>query len=244
MKNTNSDLLVRRFSFTIALATALLTLVTFVIAVSTPPLSGPFCRAGCFEYPFHDVASRFPRDYYWMFPGMVLAIVSLALLAVIHHHAHPGRRVFSGLGLAFGAISTAILFTDYFVQVTVIQPSLIQGEFDGIALLSQYNPHGLFIALEEVGYLMLNVAFFVMVPVFQEKTGVHRTIRIAGIIGFAAAIISLVYISITLGLQREYVFEVVIILIVWLQLSIISFALTRQYFSTFRDQTSENEFNT
>ncbi len=32
--------------------------------------------------------------------------------------------------------------------------------------MPQYNPHGLFIALEEIGYVMMAVSFFAVAPVF------------------------------------------------------------------------------
>jgi hypothetical protein len=34
-----------------------------------------------------------------------------------------------------------------------LQPSLLAGETEGIAMLSQFNPHGLFIILEEPGFI-------------------------------------------------------------------------------------------
>ena len=47
---------------------------------------------------------------------------------------------------------------DYFLQLTVVVPSLQAGETDGLSLFTQYDPHGLFIAMEALGYLMLTVA--------------------------------------------------------------------------------------
>jgi hypothetical protein len=43
---------------------------------------------------------------------------------------------------------TALIAGDYFIQLTVVQPSVLQGKVDGLLLWSQYNPHGIFIALE------------------------------------------------------------------------------------------------
>jgi len=51
-----------------------LTLVSFGIAIATPPRSGPFCAmASCVTYPYTDVAAFFSRDYLWMFPGILVA---------------------------------------------------------------------------------------------------------------------------------------------------------------------------
>lgn len=52
----------RGFGMIVAAASAGLTFLTFVIAVSTLPLSGPFCRDGCFTYPYLEIADRFPRQ--------------------------------------------------------------------------------------------------------------------------------------------------------------------------------------
>jgi len=43
--------------------------------------------------------------------------------------------------------------------LTVVQTCLPKGEVDGLSLWSQYNPHGLFIGLEDAGYLSMGVAF-------------------------------------------------------------------------------------
>jgi len=61
-----------KFGYYMAIITTLLTIVTFGIAVNTPPFSGPFCKGPCFQYPYLDIAGRFPRDYYWMYPAIVL----------------------------------------------------------------------------------------------------------------------------------------------------------------------------
>ncbi len=36
----------------------------------------------------------------------------------------------------------------------------MKGEKEGISLLTQFNPHGIFIALKEVGYLLMSLSFF------------------------------------------------------------------------------------
>lgn len=77
------------------------------------------------------------------------------------------KKIYGYIGLSFSIISATILLIDYFVQISVIQPSLLQGETEGIAILTQYNPHGIFIALEEIGYLMMSLSFLCVAPVFR-----------------------------------------------------------------------------
>ena len=80
METTESEKSILKFGYTISLATALLTIITFAIAILTPPLSGPFCTTGGFLYPYTDIAGRFPRDYYWMYPAMVLMVSYLLMM--------------------------------------------------------------------------------------------------------------------------------------------------------------------
>jgi hypothetical protein len=145
-----------RLGFYVSIFLAILSLITFVIAFTTLPISGPFCKEGCIEYPYSDIISRFPHDYIWMYPTILLNIVFVVFMVCIHQLATKEKKIFSQLGLIFAIIVATILITNYFVQVSVIQPSIEKGETVGIALLTQYNPHGVFIALEEIGFIMMS----------------------------------------------------------------------------------------
>jgi len=216
----NKSLIMNKFGSYIAITTSILALGTFIIAVLTPPLSGPFCQGNCFEYPFLDIASRWPRDYFWMFPAMVLTLLYVVFFVIIHFYAEERRKIFSLTAVIFASLSALILVTDYFIQVSVIQPSLINGESDGISILTQYNPHGLFIALEELGYLFMSISFlFVAIAIPKtSKTGI--AVRWVFITGFVLSLISLLVICLTLGIKREYIFEITIITIDWFVLII------------------------
>lgn len=219
-----------KFGRTISLITGILTLATFTIAILTPPLSGPLCLEDCFEYPFTEIADRYPRDYYWMYPAILLSFVYVVFIASIHYSPSNDRKLFSSIALIFGVMSSLLLSTDYFIQVSVIQPSLLSGETEGIAILSQYNPHGIFIVLEEFGFFLLITSLFFLFPIFHEKNGNQKALKWTSIIGLVIAIISFVIISLQFGIMREYRFEIAIISIAWLQLIVISFLSTR-YFS-------------
>lgn len=209
---------VNLLGFYAAILSAILTLVTFGIAFFTPPLSGPYCTGPCFEYPYSDIASRFPRDYFWMYPAILLFLVYFALMVCIHYYAPVEKKVFSHIGLSLALISAAVLIIDYFVQVSVIQPSLVNGETEGIALLTQFNSHGIFIALEDLGYLTMAAAFLFMAPVFSGTNRLEGAIRWIFILSFVLTIIALVIISMQFGIFREYRFEIIAISINWLAL--------------------------
>ena len=115
-------------------------------------------------------------------------------------------------------IGALILLADYFVQFSVVPISLMSGETEGITLLTQYNPHGIFIALAELGYLMMSVSFLFMTPVFVNKNRLESAVRWIFIISFVLVVASLIIISIKFGLDRQDRFEVVVISINWLAL--------------------------
>lgn len=218
-----------QFGWYVSILTAILTIISFGTAICTPPLSGPFCTGSCFEYPYHDIAGRFPRDYYWMYPAILLSFSYLTMMIALYHAIPPEKRLFGMLGVSFAIMASFTLASNYFIQVSVVQPSLLAGETDGIALLTQFNPHGIFIVLEEIGFTLMVISFFVMYPVFNGPNKLDKTIRWTTIISFWAAILSFILISVIHGIHREYRYEVAIITITWLELIFIGF-LFASYF--------------
>lgn len=209
-----------RVGFYSAIFTTAITVVTFGLAMTAIPISGANCPAGCVGYPYLDTVAQFPRDYLWMYPAVLLVLSYVVVMAAIHAYASPQKKIFSQIGLCFAVISAFLLFTDYFVQFSVVPISLMNGETEGIPLLTQYNPHGVFIALEEAGYLMMSLSFLWMAPVFADKKRLETAVRWIFIIAFVLTVISLAAVSIRYGLDRQDRFEVAVISINWLVLII------------------------
>jgi hypothetical protein len=215
-----------RFGFWIALSTGFLTLITFIVAIMTPPLSGPFCREGCYQYPYLDIASRFPRDYYWMFPAMVATLLFVALIIALHERCAPGKRGLSFLAVVLSAMGALVLVGDYFIQVAVIQPSVLAREADGVSILSQYNPHGLFIALEELGYILMSLSLAVAALPMTVSTRLEKAVRWLFLV---QALVGMGLLFLIVGMKghaREYLFEIAIISVVWLALIAGAFMLS------------------
>lgn len=204
----------------VAVTTAVLTAVTLGIAVATPPLSGPLCTAGCSSYPWADAAARFPRDFVWMFPAIPLMVAVVALFICVDRLTPARFRIFSQLGLWLGAAGALIIAADYFVQLAVIPPSLSAGEGLSVAALSQYNPHGVFIALEELGFLLIGAGLFVVARAFFPSA-----VSWVGITGFVLDVAAFAGISAAYGIHREYRFEIAVISIVMLTLLTVSVLL-------------------
>lgn len=222
MNNTETQDIARkiagRLGFWFAILTAVSALTAFAIAVATPPISGPFCQSGCVTYPYANVVSFVPHDYIWMYPGILLTPMFVILMACIHYYVDDEKKIFSQIGSCFALISAVAITTDYFIQLAVIQPSLLKGETEGLALFSQYNPHGIFIALEDLGYLMLSLAFLFVGTVFVKEERLERIIRWLFILSSLISIGAFIVLSLIYGQNLEYRFEVTIIAINWITL--------------------------
>jgi len=225
-----------RFGYFTSILTLILAFITFGIAICTPHLSGPFCVGTCFEYPYTDILSRFPRDYFWMYPAILLTLCYLVFMICIHNYVLENKRIFSQIGVLSAVISTVILVVDYFLQVSVVQQSLLLGETDGIALLTQFNPHGLFIALEDIGYIMMSLSFLFMAFAISKSTRLEKSLRWVFIISFILMIISLVAVSFKYGINREYRFEVAVITIDWFALIVAGILMSKIFKQTIKNQ--------
>ncbi len=222
--NTNHDAdstsaaTANRVGFYAALLTAVVAIVTFGLAITAVPKSGANCVAGCFAYPYLDTIAQFPKDYLWMPPATALVLAYVALMASIHASAAAPRKVFSQIGLSFALVAAVVLAGDYFIQFSVVPVSLMNGETEGITLLTQYNPHGLFIALEELGYIVMSLSFLFMAPVFAGGTRLEAAVRWIFVAAFILTVVALAAFSAMYGIDRQDRFEVAALSLNWLAL--------------------------
>ncbi|MGE5590578.1 MAG: hypothetical protein ACM3ZA_08170 [Bacillota bacterium] len=97
-------------------------------------------------------------------PSLLLAPSYVALVAAVHGGAPDGRRVWSGMGLAFAVIYAGVASLNYTVQLVVLRGNLLGGEPQGLALVAMGNPRSLFWGLAILGYdfyLALSALFLV-----------------------------------------------------------------------------------
>jgi hypothetical protein len=195
-----------------AVGTGGLTVLTFGLAIAALPDRVP--------YPFTDpvIARQWPGDYLWMYPAMVLMVAFVALVAALVEVAEPERRAHGRLALALATLAAGVLLVDYYVQVTVLPLSLEKGQLDGWSMLTQYNPNGVFLALEELGYLLMTLTLLSLVPVLGTTSRVQRALRRLLLGSAGAVVVALVAVSLRLGTDRGDTFEIAVISIVWLTL--------------------------
>jgi hypothetical protein len=198
-----------------------LTIVTFGFAMMAIPPSGPYCPGNCMEYPFTDLLLYYPRDYYWMYLAIFQVFTFTVFIVTNHYNTHASRRLFTLLSISFTLISSTVLLIAYFTQFSVVPISVMKGETDGIALLTQYNDHGLFIAMEELGYITMSVALFFLAFAFSKSTRSERVIRIILITQLFLTITAFIFYSVKFGIERSYRFEVATITINWLAIIVV-----------------------
>jgi len=219
-----------RLGFWVALLTAGSAAAALGIGATTPPRSGPFCSldwAGvCVTYPYTDVAAYVPRDYYWMYPALLLGPIFALLVLCIHQQAAAEQKIYSQIALLFAAMAATLLATNYFIQLAVIQPSLLKGETAGLTLFSQYNPHSIFIALEDLGNLLLGLAFLFVAPLFNQPGKVAQFLYRSFAVMGALAVGGFVLYALYYGQDLEYRYEVFSIMIDWVGLIIAGLLLS------------------
>lgn len=215
-----------RLGYWTALLLAALAAAAFAFGITTPPRSGPYCIGNCIVYPFTDAARFVPRDYRWIVPAILLIPVFVIVASCIHTRVEAGKRHLSLIALCFASMAAGVMSIDYFIQFQVAEPSLLHSETSGLVLFTMYNPHGLYIALEDLGYLMLCVSFLFAGVAFPHACRLERAIRWTFIVAALLGFVTFVAMTWHFGLEIEYRFEVAIITIAWIGLLALGLMLT------------------
>jgi hypothetical protein len=145
----------------------------------------------------------------------------------IHSRSTERARLLSQLGVALAVMAGLVHVGNYFTQLALVQPSLLAGETQGIALLTQYNPNGLFIVLEELGYLLLSGSLASLVPGMPRRSSAERWAARSFVAGGVANAVGFAAILGIYGHARGYRFEILVISVDWLVLIAGSFLMAR-----------------
>lgn len=205
-----------RFGFYAAWSFAIITLITWGLGMIAVPPAGPYCPGDCMTYPFSELLSYYPRDYYWMYLAIFQLFAYVVFIVFLHHMAPPEKKFFGFLSVVFMLISAVVLLIAYFVQFSVVPASMMKGESEGIALITQYNGHGIFIAMEELGYISMSISFLFMASCFSATIRIEKALRLILLVPFLVIVLSFVYYTSRFGADRSYRFEVAAIAVNWL----------------------------
>ena len=212
----NTEKTALKFGLYSSLSLTLLTIITWGVAMTAIPPAGPYCPGDCMSYPYSDILSYYPRDYYWMYLAIFQLFGYLIFIVSNHFITRIEKKLFSFLSVAFALVTTIVLLIAYFVQFSVVPMSMMKGETEGIALLTQYNGHGIFIAMEDLGYITMSISFLFLSFIFSLKNRLERTIRLILISVFLLTVLSFVFYTIKFGIDRSYRFEVATITVNWI----------------------------
>jgi hypothetical protein len=195
---------------------SILTIVTFGLAIIATPPTGPWCLANCMIYPYSNLLDYFPRDYFWM--NLAIFQMAVFLIFIIAHHflAPEEKKIYSFISVAFAIMAALILMTNYHVQSAVVPISVMKNQTEGIALLTQYNGNGIFIAAEELGFTLMSLAFLFLSLTFPFKTWLEKAIRIILSAPFIANVLIFIILFFQYGIDRDYRYEVAAITTNWL----------------------------
>lgn len=210
-----------------SLFVAIMTLITWGFAMTAIPPAGPYCSENCIDYPYLDSLAQYPRDYIWMMLALIQLVGYVMFIISLHYAASEEKKIFSHIAMVFSIISATVLFIDYAVQVSVVPVSLMKGETDGIPLLIQYNGNGIFIALEELGFVTMSLSLFFASFIFNVRQEGERALRWILLAPLVLSIPALVFYSVQFGLNRSYRFEVATITVNWLTLIVAGFLAAR-----------------
>jgi len=224
-----------RLGFWAALVLALLTPATFAIAIATPPRSGPFCTGTCFAYPYMGAVQFVPRDFLWCYPAVFMLPAFVVAIACLGYVVDQAKRPMALAALCFAAIAAGLISTDYFLQIEVVQPSLLKAESEGLAILSQYNPHGVFIAIEDFSYLMLGAAFCFTGTALPRITRSARTLRWILMLSLPILFGTYAWMAWQFGPSLETRFELAAITIDWTVLTVAGIMLALFFRRTARE---------
>jgi hypothetical protein len=208
------------FGFYSAAALAVITIISFALGIMAVPISGANAPGGGLPYPYLDTLQQFPKDYFWMIGAMLLLLTYVVLMVSINSIVDTGKKLISQLGVLFSVMAAVILLLNYFIQISVVPVSLANNETAGITLITQYNPHGIFIAAEELGYILMSISFLFAAVVFSGKNRLEAWIRWIFVVSFVLTILSFLGIMALFGIERQDRFEVIVISINWLVLII------------------------
>ena len=201
-----------------AATTALAATLALGVGVLTPPHGGILCVSDCVLPPYTDVAGIIVAESMWIYPALVMVLGFVALTAAVHDVTPPHRRSVALAAMAFAVLSAGILVSDYAVHLMAVMPSVARGEGSAVALFSMYNPHGLFIALENAGYFVMGLAFLGIAGAVSGERRLGRAIRWTFLCAGALLVGGLPLFGIVFGGDLDVRYEVFAISVAYLGL--------------------------
>ena len=110
-------------------------------------------------------------------PSLLLGVAFLVLLVSIHQAAPAEKKIWSQAALAFGTVYTALISLNYFVQLTLVAPRIMEGRTEGIEAFLFVPFDSFLYAVDILGYSFMSLAALFAAPVFVGP-GLARRARV------------------------------------------------------------------
>jgi hypothetical protein len=109
-------------------------------------------------------------------PSLLLAPAFLVLVVSVHHAVAAERRIWTHTAVVFATIYAALVSLNYFVQLTLVVPHMIEGEVESIRVFL-FTPFDSFIySVDLLGYSFMSLATL-FAAFALERGGRERTAR-------------------------------------------------------------------
>lgn len=126
-------------------------------------------------------------------PALLLTPAMVVLMAGFHYCAPPEKRVFTLIAVGLACIYTAIISTNYYLQLFVVRLNILAGDLEGLTLLALPNLHSIFFALEVLGYGFLSLALLAVSPALgggKLHTWMRRLFILNGLAGVYGVVVA------------------------------------------------------
>lgn len=124
-------------------------------------------------------------------PSLLVAPGFIALLAAVHLWSPPRQRHLSLLAFGGALVYSVMVLTNYYLQLSLVRPSLETGHADRVALLIMDDPNSAFWSIELLAYGIQGTAAGIAAFVFAGP-GLERAIRWSFALMGLSGILSLV----------------------------------------------------
>ena len=108
-------------------------------------------------------------------PSLLLALSFVIMTVSIHYYAPPEAKIHSHIGVTLACIYATINCFIYIIQVLIIAPSMLNGQFDSVALF-EMAPGKPLIAANALAYTLMGLS--TLFSAFAFKGGaLQKTVR-------------------------------------------------------------------
>jgi len=109
-------------------------------------------------------------------PSLFLGIAFLLLIVTVHSYADIDRKIWGTSALVFATIYTTLISINYFIQLTLVAPHMIDGDVESVRFLLFVPFDSFLYSVDILGYSFMSLSTLFAAFVF-ERVGLEGTIR-------------------------------------------------------------------